>query len=544
MKFKLLILLLFPCLSFGRKIYFSTSGSDSHTLTQAQNPNTPWKTLVRLENFAAGYYSTGIFPNKAAPGDTFLFKRGDTFANGNDDYGSVKWWGGGYGFGSGYNCTSGTVDSPIVLTNYGNVNDSLPNLLFPFPATTINKERHILCFANVSNFVIDGLMFNDKRFSVNDKRTSAYSADGLQLGQIGKDAEGVPGQVSNFIVRNCIFSNICYGIESYASNVQILNNHFTNFKSCGDTIGQNDIGADALLPSGKKYTIKNNYISGSWAYANPNSSSGGLLGGGLESINDFDSCLIMYNIFIDNSGGMEFGQNRGDSLGPNDDTFAYNLFINNGKVIYVNTGNSGFACSAARIHFWNNFIVDNDKCRFSGAGFGGDAMNDGQTFQSTGFRLYPTYPVNPSIDNYGGYRTFQYTSDSIVGNPDTLLDIRNNIIWATTGTQVKYSSRSKIFYRNNLYRIVGAYANPTALGGSLGTGEILSTIKIIMDSTSAYPIDWDFHLTSNSQANNAGQYIKAFLDYGGNSVSNPPDIGIYEYIQTNTFRTRKKFKTL
>jgi hypothetical protein len=527
MKIRLLVLLLFPLFSFGRKFYFSSStGNDSYTTTQAQNPNTPWRTLVKLQNFAA---TSSPFPNRAAAGDTFLFKRGDVFANGADDYGSVKWWGGGYGAGAGFNCPSGTAENPIVFTNYGNVADDLPNILFPFPATTLNKFRHVLCFANVKHFVIDGLQFNDTRFPVIDKRTSSYCADGLQLGQVGSDAEGVPGQISNFVVRNCRFSNIAYGIESYGDTIQILDNVFTNFKSAGDTIGINDIGADALLPSGKKYLIKGNYISGSWAYANPNSSSGGLLGGGLESINDFDSSLIIYNIFIDNSGGMEFGQNRGTQFGPNDDTFAYNLFINNGKVIYVNTVGSVFSCSAARIRFWNNVIVDNEKNRFTGAGFGGDAMGDGQSFASSGFIFWPQFPVNPSVDNYSGYRTFQYGSDNIVGNPDTLLDIRNNIIWNTCGTQIKYNNRTKIFYRNNVYRAVGGFAFPTALGSTLGPGEVLAnSVKIILDSSNAFPQNWDYRLAAASPAINAGNYVGAFLDYAGVQVSNPPDVGIYE----------------
>lgn len=544
------LLLLLPFVSFGRKFYFSSStGNDSRTLAQAQNPATPWQTLVRLENFGAGYYSTGVFPNKAAAGDTFLFKRGDVFANGNDDYGSVKWWGGGYGSGTGYNCPSGTPSAPIVFTYYGDPNADLPNLLFPLPATTASKFRHVLCFANVKNIVIDGLQFYDTRFPVNDKRTSAYCAQGIQAGQFGFDAEGVPGEVDSITIKNCIFSNIGYGIFSVGSNIRILNNHFSNFKANGDTIGINDIGADALLPTGKKYLIQGNYISGSWAYANPNSSSGGLLGGGLESINDFDSSLIIQNIFIDNSGGMEFGQNEGTQYGPNDDTFSYNLFINNGKVIYVNTVGSVFSCSAARIRFWNNAIIDNNKCRFTGPGFGGDAMNDGQTFASTGFIFWPTYPVNPSIDNYTGYRTFQYGGDNIVGNPDTLLDIRNNIIWITTGTQAKYSSRTKIFYRNNLYHTVGGYLFPSAVGAALGVGELIdTTTQFLTDTSSIYPQNWNYYPSSNSVLIDAGQFIKAFFDYVGNPVGNPPDIGAYEFIPpavpTGTLRVRKRFQSL
>jgi hypothetical protein len=54
--------------------YFSTvSGDDSRTSAQAQNPNTPWKTITKLN---------AVFSTLVA-GDSILFKRGEIF------YGSI-----------------------------------------------------------------------------------------------------------------------------------------------------------------------------------------------------------------------------------------------------------------------------------------------------------------------------------------------------------------------------------------------------------------------------------------------------------------------
>ncbi len=72
--------------------YFSsTSGDDSRTTSQAHNSSTPWKSINKLN----AIFSTLL------PGDSILFKRGETF------YGSIT-----------IN-KSGTAGKPIVLGAYG-----------------------------------------------------------------------------------------------------------------------------------------------------------------------------------------------------------------------------------------------------------------------------------------------------------------------------------------------------------------------------------------------------------------------------------------
>jgi len=509
----------------ARKFYFSTSGSDSRTTAQAQNPVTPWQTLKRLQKFSDSGF--------VLPGDTFAFKCGDVFANGNNRRIAMEW-----------NNSSGTASNPIVFTYYGDLKLGNPNFLFQYPSSVPATDKYNMCFKNASYLIFDGLQFNDFRFPVNDKVSSAFTATGLMFG------EDMDSKSFFCTVKNCYFSNIGYGVLGNCDNCTITNNTFTNFKSVGDTFGIFDIGADALQISGKKYRITNNYISGSWAYSSgTNSSSNGLLGGALETINDFDSSFIGYNIFIDNSGAMEGGQNAGPEYGPNDDTFAYNLFINNSNVVYINTTNF-FYCTTSKMHYWNNVIIENQKSRFSGKN-GGDAMGNGQTYASTGFLYWPPVPQSKSEltpkNYYNSWRVFDsgVQTDGNVG--DTLYDIRNNIIWLTSGLQAKNNTadRPKNFYNNNIYHLVGAYQEPTILGSSLESmdtpyavlsmGERIMNGKLFMDTLNSFPQNWDFHIFSDtSYAVLGGTNVGLTKDFAGNPVSGTPTIGIYQYSKTPT----------
>jgi parallel beta-helix repeat protein len=90
-----LTLTLFLCLisnANGKNYYFSTStGVDTRTSTQAQNPATPWKTITKLNSFFSSLL----------PGDSVLFKKGEVF------YGSIVI------------SKSGTAALPIVIGAYG-----------------------------------------------------------------------------------------------------------------------------------------------------------------------------------------------------------------------------------------------------------------------------------------------------------------------------------------------------------------------------------------------------------------------------------------
>ena len=85
------------CENVNAKNYYfsSSSGNDSYTSLQAQNPLTPWQTLGKLNSFF----------NSLKPGDSVLLKRGDVFV------GNI--------YAEPYPSLGGSLGYPIVIGAYG-----------------------------------------------------------------------------------------------------------------------------------------------------------------------------------------------------------------------------------------------------------------------------------------------------------------------------------------------------------------------------------------------------------------------------------------
>ena len=90
--FSFLILVLFARMSFANTYYFSsTSGDDNRSVEAAQNPETPWRTIGKLNSLFSSLRE----------GDVVLLKRGDTF------YGSIT------------ASSAGNKNKPITISAYG-----------------------------------------------------------------------------------------------------------------------------------------------------------------------------------------------------------------------------------------------------------------------------------------------------------------------------------------------------------------------------------------------------------------------------------------
>ena len=429
---KIILILSFIIISFianARKFYFSASGNDTYTTTQAQNQLTPWQTLRKLTTMTTGTNGPSTF----RAGDTICFKRGDVFyGSSTDNYCGAYWW---YRAGDSYfTAPSGVPGNPIVITNYGDPSLPLPNWLharayYPQSFWPYTREsRGIIEFAGVHDIVIDGIQSNDFRIPEWDKLNPGYSG-GWIIGEWTRGTSSIPrnsysdstrrlSMVTRFTIQNCRFNNLIYGIQNLAAiDSKITNNTFTNFKSSADTAGINDIMAGAIEGlSGIRVEISHNFIKGAWAKSGRIGSCTGLGGVAFDVFALYNS-RICYNTIVDCNGMMEFGNldNYDTTGGSAYDTIAFNKIINCEEMAYFH-GSAGdvFAGNNHHMAFWNNVVISNYKDRNIGWGFGKDTYGDGQGFAPGTQQPWwfcrnpystfnpPNYPLRPTTTTTAG----------------------------------------------------------------------------------------------------------------------------------------------
>src|SRR5690554_5826108 len=183
---------------FAANYYFSmTSGNDSRSSTEAQNPNTPWKSIEKLN---------AIF-NTLKPGDAVYFKRGETF------YGTI------------HLTKSGTAGRPITIGAYGTgskpVISSLVSLKnWKRSSNGVYESSNPLLKTNGMNVVLmNGTMQEMGRFPNSDTANRGYL-------NIDKSS-------SNSIVSNSLSSSINWkGAEVVIrKNFWIIDRHIINSHS-------------------------------------------------------------------------------------------------------------------------------------------------------------------------------------------------------------------------------------------------------------------------------------------------------------------------
>jgi parallel beta-helix repeat protein len=420
-----IVLFLFTMCANARRFYVSSSYTGS---TSNGALATPWKSLANVQSNMSTFTA----------GDTISFKCGDTFT------------------GTLTITKSGSASNPIVFNTYDV--GAKPML------TGTGVAIDYLIQSNNSYLVVDGFQIIDPALTDTGRSEIAHIRRAITF------------RGAYCVAKNNEISRAGIGIYiSTGTYATIDNNTIHHLKMIVNDIPNpdNDYGGAPIWLAGNNNTVTNNTCYSNWAISYDYGTDGGgfeFYDEGIGAKNNF----MAYNTMYENNGLCETSY-----LGACDsNTFAYNKFINNGNVVYLQDSCFGWK-------FYNNVIVEN--LALQGA------------------------VTAPLFSGRGGYMS--------------QIELRNNIFQKSTSLSIVNTARFFSFtHTNNIYKLSGS----ASLGFTLGTAE-MSTSATIWTDTVGLPQVWDYHLVSGSPAINAGINVGLTRDFGNNTVSNPPDAGIYEY---------------
>jgi parallel beta-helix repeat protein len=420
-------------LSSSKKYYVdpsSTSTTSNGTLLY------PFKTIAQVNN-------TALYA-----GDSVFFKRGQIFT------------------GRLYISKSGTVDYPIVFTNYGT------SALLPIFDNTISN---VVTIANANYVVLNGIKIVDNTMSVTDHSIQAKISYAIIL-----------NNASYCTISNCDISLVGVGVElAPNSNYNtIKKNSITNLRMVRNTpttINANDdFGANGLVVESSNNIITGNKFEDCWA----NSYDYVFDGGAVELYGTaISNNRIAYNTISNSCGFVEVGSSTN---GICDNTVvAYNKIINSaGSGTFQTSGT--FAVKISNFQYYNNNFVETVK-------------------QFT----------MPSVLFYSSLKT----------PPTGMVVLKNNIFWLSSGVNIfpSYFNNSAVVHSNNIFRLALG-----TVGLTLNTSELLSSSLNLFTNTAGLPTNWDYTLLTGTPPINFGTNVGIGNDFNGNPIISNPDAGILE----------------
>jgi hypothetical protein len=311
-KLMLSVLLLIVVLSAqARKFYVSQLGNDSYSITQAQNPLTPWKTLSKIQS-------------NIANGDSALFARGSRF--------------------------SGTLTLQSKSNVYFGVYGTGVSPLFWGTGATVSS---LVTLRGCTNVRFYSWNISDTTISFTDRTVQAK----IQI------VFTIESSSTGTVIRKCTMDRIGYGVYITATsraqtidscdigNLRMIRNTPTSVNP------DDDYGGVPVQISSRNNTFTNNYLHDCWCI----SYDYGRDGGGVEFFEEGDTIkgnVIMYNTFYDCNGTFEFGSNS-DGVANNpqmNNIIAYNKIINNTTTVYINN-NGQYKTKVTNLQFYNNIMV-------------------------------------------------------------------------------------------------------------------------------------------------------------------------------------------
>jgi hypothetical protein len=439
----------------ANKIYYvSAIGSDTNN---GLSEFTPWRTVSGVNNNMS----------KFMPGDSILFRRGDTFSN---TILSVS--------------RSGSPGKPITFGAFGT--GAKPIFTFTYSGTSNN-------IANITSRTY----LNFENWNITDLSQPGVS------GQTNV-ARGFALNNSSFInIKSCDFSYVGIGLNAVANNCSMTNCYFTQGRMIRNTPRpinpDDDFGGNPVVIAGSNNIITGNTFTECWAQSFDYGRDGGAIEFfGVSSSRSVNNNIIAYNTFYHTNGFAEFGAEKalsGDSTAYNNKIY-YNKIINCGGM-YAHWTNppvgNRFDIKLSGTEFYNNVLVINE--------------ND-----------WVGTPIFDTATNYPW--------------PNVMI-LKNNLFYVSgvTSDTVFDSTLQGVSLQktNNIYVLAPSITFSVGNTIPVDPSELRTTTNVWRSVTGTAD-KWDYRLLSGSSAVNFGVDVGIPFDFSGNTVSNPPDAGILEFL--------------
>ena len=492
MKLLLLAMLcVFYVVANSTNYYFSSSlGNDSRTNAEAQNPATPWQTISKVNS---------IF-SILKPGDSVLFKRGDTF------YGPIS-------------CTyarSGTSGSPIVLSAYGN-----------------GAKPVISGFTNVANWTsIGGGIYEKVLSSAQSTLNMVLFDNNVQpmgrwpkLTAVNRGYLTVGSHAANTSITASSANGGLPGNPNYNGGEVVIRkspwvldrSSITNHS--GNTIAYSPINGSGGNPTdGYGFFIQNHVNtlteSGEWCYEASSKKIKMFFGSEDPASHSIKASVI--DIVVDMPGNQYITFDNIEFEGSNSKTFRFdnctNIKINNCNIVYSGTD---------AIHFWNdnspyitisNNIISNSNNNAITVANSKNCTIQNNTITNTG--------VIPGTGSSGGGNT---TAISYLGN-NGLVEYNKIISTGYNGIHMNGSATTVRFNYIDTFCTVKDDGAGIYTWSAPFTGNGIIQQNIILNGTGAMPG------TTSSQGAAFGIYLddnSADWQIADNTCANNEYAGIY-----------------
>jgi hypothetical protein len=454
--FILAALLLLVSFCAAAKNYFvdpSSAGANQGTYTD------PWKSIADIPWYI-DYFS---------PGDTVFFRRGQQYT------GTLS-----------IN-SSGSHSAPLVFMPYGSGTAPVFHYDLAHNTEPLVYNRMIIRLNQVNHVVIDGFELTDPAIPETNHNVTANVGYGVYI------YKG-PGDKGSFnTIKNCTISKLGSGVAidggSYNTITECTIRNLRMILNTPD-IMWDDFGAMGIMVGGSNNTITRNHIQDCWS----NSYDYHIDGGAIEMYGPVCNNQILYNTAIENLGWMEFGSGSGGQALNN--VVAYNLLINNGHMLWINT-EGVYKLDVRNLQLYNNNIIETHPSRMP------DVRN------MIGIAATPAGP--------------------------NVITMKNNIFWIETPMNITDPATQpfngpQLVHQNNLFHINGG-----SLGYSLDPSErqLAPGEQVFADITSSPdPAQWDYSLRMPCAAIDFGRHTGIEKDFYGKPVpgGHMPDAGITESI--------------